>query len=82
MKPTKRQLSIIRFLAKLDSEGQDYALTQYGMDDYLKEIDDENLNYAVEKYKRASEALEEVPGARKNDLERSGISDEDWGKYC
>lgn len=67
-KPTKKQQAIIQLLSIIESEGLEYAVTQYGLETVLEEIDDAKLIKLVEKYYKAAKKLEAVVEELKEEI--------------
>ena len=53
-----RAASIRALLDRIEYEGMHYAFVNYGMDDYLKQVDDKVLNKLAIDFIKASNALE------------------------
>lgn len=59
-KPNKRQKAILELLNIVDQEGLHYGLVNYGVDDQLKALKDQELADLVRALKETTEKLEEV----------------------
>lgn len=57
-KPNKRQKAILNLLRIVESEGLHYGLVDYGGDEEVKTIKDEELTELVNTFRKTSEGLE------------------------